>query len=101
MFSSHLVAKALIEAGGGFIAAPSANTSGRPSPTLAKHVKEDLDGKIPMILDGGEVGIGIESTIIDLTEEVPTILRPGFITKEMMEPKSPRIRIINIFFLRI
>lgn len=66
------------------IAAPSANTSGRPSPTLAKHVKEDLDGVIDMIIDGGQVGIGIESTILDLTDEIPTILRPGYIDEAML-----------------
>lgn len=82
---SHPVALALIRAGGGYIAAPSANTSGRPSPTKAEHVYEDLHGKIPMILDGGEVGIGLESTIIDLSEKVPMILRPGYITKSMLE----------------
>lgn len=81
----HKIALALIEAGGGYIAAPSANTSGRPSPTTAAHVKEDLDGKIDMILDGGSVGIGLESTIVDLTEGAPTILRPGYITQEMLE----------------
>lgn len=67
------------------IAAPSANTSGRPSPTTAEHVKQDLDGKIDMIIDGGEVGIGFESTIVDLTEDVPVILRPGYITAQMIE----------------
>lgn len=67
------------------IAAPSANTSGRPSPTTAAHVMEDMQGRIPMILDGGAVGIGIESTILDLTGEIPMILRPGYITKEMLE----------------
>lgn len=82
---NHPAALALIKESGGYIAAPSANTSGRPSPTLAGHVWEDLNGKIPMILDGGPVGIGIESTIVDLTEEVPMILRPGYITKEMIE----------------
>ena len=82
---NHPVALALIRESGCMIAAPSANASGRPSPTLAEHVKEDLEGKIPLILDGGEVGIGIESTIIDLTEEIPMILRPGYITKEMLE----------------
>ena len=76
---------ALIDESGCMIAAPSANTSGKPSPTEAGHVALDLDGKIPMILDGGPVGIGIESTIIDLTEKVPMILRPGYITKEMLE----------------
>ena len=79
------VALALIDESGCMIAAPSANTSGKPSPTEAGHVALDLDGKIPMILDGGSVGIGIESTIIDLTEKVPMILRPGYITKEMLE----------------
>ena len=82
---SHPVALALIREGGGFVAAPSANTSGRPSPTTADHVKEDLSGKIDMILDGGPVGIGLESTIVDFTEETPTILRPGYINREMME----------------
>lgn len=67
------------------IAAPSANTSGRPSPTNASHVMEDLNGKISMILDGGETGIGIESTIVDVTSEVPMILRPGYINKNMLE----------------
>ena len=81
----HRIAKALIEAGGGYIAAPSANTSGRPSPTTAQHVKEDLDGKIDMIVDGGSVKIGVESTILDMTVTPPMILRPGAITKEMLE----------------
>lgn len=80
----HEVALSFIEKAGGFIAAPSANASGRPSPTKASHVKEDLDGKIEMILDGGEVGIGVESTIVDLTGETPTILRPGYVTAEMI-----------------
>ena len=70
--------------GGGYVAAPSANTSGRPSPTTAQHVYEDMKGKIPLILDGGPVEIGLESTIVDLTDRVPTILRPGYITLEMV-----------------
>ncbi len=82
---SDSIARALILAGGGYIAAPSANTSGRPSPTLASHVAEDLDGKIDMILDGGAACIGLESTIVDLTEEEPAILRPGYVTREMLE----------------
>ncbi len=82
---SHPVAMKLIKESGVFIAAPSANTSGRPSPTLAEHVIEDMNGRIDMILDGGAVGIGIESTIVDLTGDVPTILRPGFVTKKMLE----------------
>ena len=82
---NHPIALKLIEQSGCLIAAPSANTSGKPSPTEAAHVALDLDGKIPMILDGGPVGIGIESTIIDLTEDMPMILRPGYITQQMLE----------------
>ena len=81
---NHPVALDLISKSKTLIAAPSANTSGRPSPTEATHVMEDLDGKIAMVLDGGPVGIGIESTIIDLTEAVPMVLRPGYITPEML-----------------
>lgn len=83
-FPSHPVARGLIDAAGGFIAAPSANTSGKPSPTSARYVAEDMDGRIDMILDGGDVGIGLESTIVDLTEEEPMILRPGYVTQEML-----------------
>ena len=80
----HPVALALIRAGGGYVAGPSANTSGRPSPTRASHVREDLYGKVDVIIDGGDVGIGIESTIIDLTEDIPVVLRPGYINLEML-----------------
>ena len=82
---NNKIALALIEASGGYIAAPSANISGRPSPTLAKYCEEDLSGKIEMIIDGGQVGIGLESTIVDLTSEIPMILRPGYITAEMIK----------------
>ncbi|MGN0387498.1 MAG: L-threonylcarbamoyladenylate synthase [Suilimivivens sp.] len=82
---SNRTARALIDAAGGYVAAPSANRSGRPSPTVAKYVIEDLDGQIEMIIDGGEVNIGLESTIIDLSESRPTILRPGYITEEMLK----------------
>lgn len=82
---SHPAALELIRQSGVYVAAPSANTSGRPSPTKASHVAEDMTGKIEYIIDGGAVGIGIESTIIDVSGEVPTILRPGFITKKMLE----------------
>ena len=75
----------LISKSGIYLAAPSANTSGKPSPTTAEHVIADLSGKIDMIIDGGMVGIGIESTIIDLTSDIPVILRPGFITKKDLE----------------
>ena len=74
----------LIRQSGVYIAAPSANLSGRPSPTKAEHVIEDLSGRIDMIIDGGEVGIGLESTIVDLTGDVPMVLRPGYITLEML-----------------
>lgn len=89
---SNKTALALIREGGGYIAAPSANTSGKPSPTLAEHVYEDLKDRIPLILDGGAVGIGIESTIIDLTEDVPVVLRPGFITLEMLKKAIGEVR---------
>lgn len=81
---NHPAALALIRAGGGYIAAPSANTSGRPSPTKASHVADDMNGKIDAIIDGGDVGIGLESTIVDLTEKEPVILRPGYINEEML-----------------
>lgn len=84
-FPSHPAARRLIEYGGGYIAAPSANRSGRPSPTKAKYVIEDMDGRIDMILDGGEDDIGLESTVVDMTVTPPQILRPGFITGEMLE----------------
>ena len=74
---SHPAAQKLIEYSGGYIAAPSANTSGKPSPTVAKYVVEDMMGRIDAIIDGGEVGIGLESTIIDLTVSPPQILHPG------------------------
>ncbi len=90
---NHPVALALIRAAGGYIAAPSANTSGRPSPTLAEHVAEDMDGRIPLILDGGAVGIGIESTIVDLSGEIPMVLRPGAITIDMLQDMIGEVRI--------
>ncbi len=84
-FPSHPVAQRLIDYSGGYIAAPSANLSGKPSPTCAKYVMEDMNGRIEMIIDGGEVGIGLESTIIDLTSARPRILRPGYVTQEMLD----------------
>ncbi len=82
---SDKAALELIRLSGVPVAAPSANTSGRPSPTTAFHVKEDLFGKIDAIVDGGATGIGVESTIVDLSGEEPVLLRPGAITKEMLE----------------
>lgn len=84
-FPSDPIAAALVRAAGGYVAAPSANTSGRPSPTTAQHVEEDLGDAIDMIIDGGAVGIGLESTIVDFTEEVPVVLRPGYISLEMLQ----------------
>lgn len=81
---SDPVARALIRLAGVPVAAPSANTSGRPSPTEAGHVYEDMKGRIDMILDGGPVGIGLESTIVDVTGPVPMLLRPGAVTLEML-----------------
>ena len=83
-FPSHPVARKLISCSGGYVAAPSANRSGRPSPTEPRYVVEDLDGRVDMILDGGKVGIGLESTIVDLTVTTPQILRPGYVTREML-----------------
>ena len=73
-----------IKACGCPVAAPSANRSGRPSPTTAQHVLDDMDGRIPMILDGGECSVGLESTVLDVTGDVPRILRPGGVTPEMI-----------------
>ena len=75
------------------IAAPSANTSGRPSPTSAKHVVEDLSGKVDMIIDGGSTGIGLESTVLDLSTDIPMILRPGGVTEEDLRKIIPNIAI--------
>jgi len=86
---SDKVARAFIEAAGGFVAAPSANTSGRPSPTKASHVMEDMNGRIEAVIDGGDVVIGLESTIVDLTGDKPMVLRPGFITLDMIKSVLP------------
>ena len=75
------------------VAAPSANTSGKPSPTLAEHVYHDMNGTIPLILDGGATTIGIESTVLDMTSEPPVILRPGQITKEDLEEVIGTVRL--------
>ncbi len=92
-FPSHPVAIAIIRASGLPIAGPSANSSGKPSPTRASHVVFDLSGKIDMIVDGGAAEWGLESTIVDVTGEVPIILRPGAITKEMMEAVVDKVLI--------
>lgn len=82
----HPVALALIRRSGRPIAAPSANRSGRPSPTQARHVWEDLQGRIDVIVDGGPCGIGLESTVLDLTQDRPVILRPGAVTPAQLQP---------------
>ena len=87
---SHPVAAALLQACGLPVAAPSANRSGRPSPTTALHVLEDMNGRIPLILDGGSCDVGLESTVVDLCHGSPVILRPGGITREMLE------RVLNV-----
>ncbi len=79
------VARRLIALAGVPVAAPSANTSGRPSPTTADHVWQDMEGKIDLLVDGGPVGIGLESTIVDVSGQVPALLRPGAVTREMVE----------------
>lgn len=81
----HPVARALMEVSGLPLAAPSANLSGKPSPTTAAHVAEDLTDKIAGIVDGGATGVGLESTVVDCTTEIPVILRPGGVTKEQLE----------------
>ena len=90
---SHPVAAQLIRTSGVYIAAPSANISGKPSPTRGEHVIHDMKGRIDMIIVDDTVDIGVESTIVDLSEDVPTILRPGYITKEMLSEVLGEVRI--------
>lgn len=90
---SDPIANRMIALAGIPIAAPSANTSGRPSPTTAEHVYQDMNGKIEMILDGGAVGIGVESTIVDVSGPVPMLLRPGAITIEMLRETVGQVEI--------
>ena len=82
---SHPVVQAVIRASGVAFAAPSANLSGKPSPTNAQDTLADMDGRLPLILDGGESAVGVESTVVSVTGEHPVLLRPGDITKEQME----------------
>lgn len=92
---SHPIALELIKCTGTPIAAPSANKSGRPSPTRAEHVIDDLSGKIPLILDGGPTEVGLESTIIDIQRHIPIILRPGGITLEQLKEIIPEIEVYS------
>ena len=90
---AHPVALALLDAAAIPVAAPSANLFSRPSPTRADHVLEDLAGRIDIVLDGGPTLVGVESTVLDLTGPVPVVLRPGVVTKEMLETVVPRVEV--------
>ncbi len=81
---NHPVALRLLQIAGVPVAAPSGNLSGRPSPTTARHMMEDMNGRIPLILDGGACRVGVESTVLDVTGTVPVVLRPGGVTPEMI-----------------
>jgi L-threonylcarbamoyladenylate synthase len=89
---AHPAARALLEAAGIPIAAPSANLFSRPSPTRAEHVLQDLDGRIDLVIDGGATDVGVESTVLDLTSPEPTILRPGAVTIEALRKVLPVVR---------
>jgi L-threonylcarbamoyladenylate synthase len=91
----HPVALSLIRAAGVPLAAPSANLSGRPSPTTAEHVLEDLEGRIDLVLDGRETGVGLESTVIDLTVDPPVLLRPGGITLEQLCEELGPVQVVQ------
>lgn len=88
-FPSHPVAQAIIRAAGVPIAAPSANLSGKPSPTTAQHVLDDMDGKIEMIVDGGKCSVGVESTVLTLAGDHPVLLRPGGVSIEQIRELLP------------
>ena len=96
---SDVIAQKLITSAGGYVSAPSANTSGRPSPTTAQHVMDDLGGRIDMIVDAGSVDIGVESTIVDMTVEPPMILRPGAVTKEMLQEAIGEVTVDSAILL--
>ena len=96
----HPVARALIDAAAVPVAAPSANLFSRPSPTQASHVIEDLDGRIDLIVDGGPTTIGVESTVLDLTTDPPTVLRPGAVTIEMLCEALPGVELLPGFGVR-
>lgn len=95
---SHPVARAVIKAAGVPLAAPSANASGSPSPTTARHVLDDLDGLIDAVVDGGECSVGVESTVISLVHKTPRLLRPGGITPEQLEAVLGKIEVDDAVF---
>jgi L-threonylcarbamoyladenylate synthase len=90
---AHPIAHALIAAAALPVAAPSANLFSRPSPTQAAHVLDDLAGRIDLLIDGGATSVGVESTVLDLASDIPTILRPGAVTVEMLRPILPNVRL--------
>ena len=98
---SHLDARRLIMMSGLALAAPSANTSGKPSPTTAAHVADDMDGKIEAIIDGGASSVGVESTVITLATDIPRILRPGIITREDIEEVIGEVEVDNAVLNRL
>ena len=98
---SDETARRLIESAGVPLAAPSANTSGKPSPTSAQHVMNDLCGKIDAVIDGGECQVGVESTVISLVSEKPRLLRPGGVTPEMLESVLGEIEIDDAVFNKL
>lgn len=89
---AHPVAQALLRAAAIPVAAPSANLFSRPSPTRASHVLDDLDGRIDLVIDGGQTDVGVESTVLDLSVDPPAVLRPGAVTLEMLGPLLPGVR---------
>lgn len=100
-FPQHTVAQAVITAANRPLAAPSANTSGSPSPTSSSHVLHDLNGKIPVILDGGICEVGVESTVITLADDIPVLLRPGGITLEQLRDAIGEVRIDDAVINRL
>ncbi len=98
-FPLHETAQKLIKAAGVPIAAPSANLSGKPSPTKAKHVVKDMTGRIDAIIDGGECNVGVESTIVDFRGEKPVILRPGGVTYDDLKGIGLDVEIDKIYYI--
>lgn len=97
----HPIARAIISAAGVPLAAPSANISGKPSPTSAKHCEKDLDGRVPLIIDSGDCSVGVESTVITLAGEVPRVLRPGGISVEMLTEVLGEVEVDSAVFEKL
>ncbi len=94
-YPSNVIAQSVISIAGVPICAPSANISGRPSSTLFEHVMEDFKEKVDIIIDGGQSEVGLESTVLDVTKPIPVILRPGIITKAMLETVVPKVNLAS------